>query len=184
MDVSRLFPTIMMKMMLQQQQQQIMQFSYGDGDDPDSGVPSFMVGAQSGICTALSCIVADPAACPEIVTPTISPTMMTTTTAPVQAPMGQESMQASRSVKYTKAVLTAENEFALMETVVNWAVLGDADLAVPGILATEEGLAPFFLEKRVTRPIRGLTGCLSVGMPSRFVQSCVHNLYISVTAVK
>jgi hypothetical protein len=41
-------------------------------------------------------------------------------------------------------VLTAENEFALMETVVNWAVLGDADLAVPGILATEGGLAPFF----------------------------------------
>jgi hypothetical protein len=141
---------------------------------------------QLGICTASSCIAADPAACPETVTPAISPTMMmtTTTTAPVQAPMGQEPIQDSRCVKYTKVVLTAENEFALMETVVNWAVLGDADLAVPGILATEEGLAPFFLEKRVTRPIRGLTGCLSVGMPSRFVQSCVHNLYISVTAVK
>jgi hypothetical protein len=31
---------------------------------PDSGVPSFMVGTQSSICTAPSCPVADPTYCP------------------------------------------------------------------------------------------------------------------------
>lgn len=49
--------------------------------------------------------------------------------------------------KYTTAVFgedNADNELALLQAVVNLAVLGDANLTVPGILAPEGGLAPFF----------------------------------------
>ena len=55
--------------------------------------------------------------------------------------------QDSICVKYTKAVFgndTADNELALISAVVNLAVLGDAELSVPGILAPEGGLAFFF----------------------------------------
>jgi hypothetical protein len=110
----------------------------------DSGVPAFMVGTQSGICTALTCPVADPDTCAETMTPTNS----SDTTAPVQAPMEQNpGDEETLCVKYTKALFgqdNAENELTLMETVVNLAVLGDEELSVPGILATEGGLAPFF----------------------------------------
>ncbi len=50
-------------------------------------------------------------------------------------------------VKYTTAVFgdnTGENQLALMEAVVDLAVLGHAELGVAGILAPEGGLAPFF----------------------------------------
>jgi hypothetical protein len=50
-------------------------------------------------------------------------------------------------VKYTKTVFgndTADNELALITAVVNLAVLGDATMNVPGILAPEGGLARFF----------------------------------------
>jgi hypothetical protein len=125
----------------------------------DSGVPLFMVGTQAGICTAPSCPVADMAACPEAETSTNSPTMMTTTTiAPVAAPTGE--VQDTLCVKYTKAVFgnnTAENQLALMEAVVNLAVLGDADMGVPGILADEGGLAPFFTGQAGNTTNRGGT---------------------------
>jgi hypothetical protein len=108
-----------------------------------------MVGTQSGICTAPSCPVADPAACPATLTPTYTPTIITTTTtsAPVQTPTVQEpGVQETLCVKYTEAVFgedNADNELTLIETMVNLAVLGDADLSVPDFLAAEGGLAPF-----------------------------------------
>jgi hypothetical protein len=111
----------------------------------ESGVPAFMIGTQSGICLASSCPVADPASCPET-NPSNSSVMMTSS--PNQAPIGNETeVPDSLCVKYTIAVFgndTAENELALMEALVNLAVLGDEELQVPGILAPEGGLAPFF----------------------------------------
>ncbi|KAG7344801.1 bacterial-like globin [Nitzschia inconspicua] len=102
----------------------------------DSGVPSFMVGTQPSICVASSCRVADDSACPE------AETIPPTTESP-SMPMEEDTI----CIKYTKAIFgedSADNQLALMEAVVNLAVLGDADLDVPGILAEEGGLAPFF----------------------------------------
>ncbi|KAG7370307.1 bacterial-like globin [Nitzschia inconspicua] len=102
----------------------------------DSGVPSLMVGTRPSICIASSCHLADDSACPEaesVTQTTESPSML----------MEEDTI----CIKYTKAVFgedNADNQLALMEAVVNLAVLGDAELDVPGILAEEGGLAPFF----------------------------------------
>lgn len=58
-----------------------------------------------------------------------------------------EHMEETLCTKYTAAVFgnnTAENQLALITAVVNLAVLGDAEQGVPGMLAEEGGLAPFF----------------------------------------
>lgn len=75
--------------------------------------------------------------------------------------MGIAVAQDSICVKYTKAVFgddTAANELALVTAVVNRAVLGDTNSSIPGILADEGGLAPFFTGAGPTTNRGGDTG--------------------------
>lgn len=69
------------------------------------------------------------------------------TTGPTIAPAMIPPTPPTLCEKYATAVFgdaSAENELALMTAVVNLSVVGDQQLGVPGILAPEGGLAPFF----------------------------------------
>jgi hypothetical protein len=99
----------------------------------DSGVPSFMVGTNPSICQTPDCPVADASACPS------SPG------APTQAPSSAQPAGTTLCSKYAVAVFmnnTADNQLALIQAVVNLAVLGDDTL--PGILAPQSGLVDLF----------------------------------------
>ena len=105
------------------------------------GIPSFLVGTNPSICQASSCPLADDSPC--LSDPTPGPAL-DPASAPNQSPDNEDD---SICVKYTKALFandTADNELALVAAVVNLAVLGDEGLGVPGILAADGGLAPFF----------------------------------------
>ena len=100
----------------------------------DSGVPEFMVGTNPSICQAMDCPVADEASC-ETDGEGNAPTMAPATPG------------VSLCDKYTVAVLknnTAENQLALIQEVVNMAVLGNEGADLPGILAADGGLLDLF----------------------------------------
>jgi hypothetical protein len=119
------------------------------------GIPSFLIGTNPSICQASSCPLAIDSPCVSDSTP--GPTSEPAN-APVQTPTNEDD---SICVKYTKALFgddTADNELALVTAVVNLAVLGDEELGVPGILAPEGGLAPFFDGTAATTNRGGDTG--------------------------
>jgi hypothetical protein len=100
----------------------------------DSGVPDILVGTNPSICQTLDCPVADESACP------VNATEPPATEAPSAAPA-----DGTICSKYTPVLFgnnTADNQLALIQTVVNLAVLGDESL--PGILAAGGGLLELF----------------------------------------
>jgi hypothetical protein len=96
--------------------------------------PNILVGTNPSICTDISCPLAINTTCVD------GPD-----SAPVSSPVTVN--DATLCMKYTTALFTndtADNELALIQAVVNLAVLGDAEMNVSGILAPEGGLVAFF----------------------------------------
>jgi hypothetical protein len=110
--------------------------------EADDGLPAILLGTNPSICQAADCPVANASACPDDTTPAPATNI---TLAPAASP--GVAADATICVKYTTALFgddTAENEQSLITAVVNLAVLGNSTLAVPGILASEGGLARYF----------------------------------------